>query len=251
MLADIRSKSPDIVFLQEVPTNLHDETGRQLGMDHAFRKHVNYPSEGIAIYSRWPLRNVAQVVDKPGRTCAVFADVEVDGRTFTLATVHLQATSKATLGNVLWSDQMRGEEIALIRKTWAARGSHPIVIGGDFNQIPMGGNYSAMTSGLKDALGWIGRPSPTLGEGNVRLRVDYFLCSNEWQPLDGGVVVSDASDHDMIWLEAKGAAAGGGAGAGGAAATQAASSGSSSASRRSRRGVAGSIPAAAAAALPG
>jgi endonuclease/exonuclease/phosphatase family metal-dependent hydrolase len=232
VLADIRSKSPDIVFLQEVPTELPDETARQLGMNHAFRKHVNYPSEGVAIYSRWPLRNVAPVVDKNGRTCALFADVEVDGRSFTLVSVHLEATTKRTVGNLLWSDRVRGEEIALIRKTWSDRGSHPIVIGGDFNQIPVGGNYSAMTSDLKDALNWIGKPSPTLGEGNVRLRVDYFLCSKEWQPLDGGVVVSDASDHDMIWLEVKGA--GGGAG-GGAATTQAASSRWSSASRRSMR----------------
>src|SRR6185503_13334027 len=111
ILADIRSKSPDIVFLQEVPVELADETAGQLGMHHAFRKHVNFPREGIAIYSRWPLWNVAQVVDQPGRTCAVFADVEVDGRTFTLATVHLQATSKASVGNLLWSDRMRGEEI--------------------------------------------------------------------------------------------------------------------------------------------
>jgi len=250
VLADIRSKSPDIVFLQEVPTELPDETARQLGMHHAFRKHVNYPSEGIAIYSRWPLRNVAPVVDKNGRTCALFADVEVDGRSFTVVSVHLEATTKRTVGNVLWSDRVRGEEIALIRKTWSARGSHPIVIAGDFNQIPAGFNYSAMTSDLKDALGWIGKPSPTLGDGNVRLRVDYFLCSKEWKPLDGGVVVSDASDHDMIWIEAKGAgggAAGGAGGAGEAATTQAASSRLSLASRQSTRAAAGSIPAAAAA----
>jgi endonuclease/exonuclease/phosphatase family metal-dependent hydrolase len=148
-----------------------------------------------------------------------------------------------SVGNLLWSDRMRGEEIALIRKTWADRGSHPIIIAGDFNQIPVGGNYSAMTSDLKDALNWIGKPSPTLGEGNVRLRVDYFLCSKDWKPLDGGVVVSDASDHDMIWLEAKGTD--------GATATQPATSHASSAPRRSTRAAAGSIPAAPAAARSG
>ena len=205
VLADIRSKSPDIVFLQEVPGELADETARQLGMQCAFRKHVNLPSEGIAIYSRWPLQNVAAIVDNPGRTCGLFADMQIEGRSFTVATVHLQATSNASIGNVLWSDRMRGEEIALIRKTWHDRGSHPIIIAGDFNQIPVGSNYASMTSGLKDALNWIGKPSPTLGEGNVRLRVDYFLCSKEWRPLDGGVVTSDASDHDMIWLDARGA----------------------------------------------
>ena len=171
-------------------------------MHHAFHKHVNYPSEGIAIYSRWPLQNVASVVDKGGRTCGLFADTQVDGRGFTLATVHLQATSKASVGNALWSERVRGAELELIRKTWAERGSRPIIIGGDFNQISIGPNYSKMTVGLKDALAWIGKSSPTLGEGDVRLRVDYFLCSREWRPTDGGVVASDASDHDLIWMNA-------------------------------------------------
>ena len=66
----------------------------------------------------------------------------------------------------------------------------------------MGLNYSAMNRDFKDALAWIGKPSPTLGEGNVRLRVDYFLCSREWKPTDGGVHASDASDHDLIWMDA-------------------------------------------------
>ena len=207
VLADIRSKAPDIVLLQEMPTNLVDQTARDLGMHLAFRKHVNFPGEGIAIYSRWPLENVAAVVDSAGRTCGLFADTEVDGRTFTIATVHLQATSKASVGNVLWSERVRGEEISLIRKTWSDRGSRPIIIGGDFNQISIGGNYSKMTRDLKDALAWIGKSSTTLGEGDVRLRVDYFLCSKEWRPTDGGVVQSDASDHDLIWIDMKATAA--------------------------------------------
>jgi len=206
ILTDIRSKSPDIVMLQEMPTELADQTARDLGMHHAFRKHKNYPGEGIAIYSRWPLENVAAVIDNAGRTCGLFADTQVDGRAFTLATVHLQATSKASIGNALWSERVRGEELDLIGKTWADRGSRPIIIAGDFNQISIGLNYSKMTVKLKDALAWIGKSSPTLGEGDVRLRVDYFLCSREWRPTDGGVVASDASDHDMIWMDAGAAA---------------------------------------------
>src|SRR5688572_16597241 len=78
ILADIRAKSPDIVFLQEVPTELGDPTARDLDMHHAFHKHVNFPSEGIAIYSRWPLTSVAPVVDNAGRTCGLFADTQID-----------------------------------------------------------------------------------------------------------------------------------------------------------------------------
>jgi endonuclease/exonuclease/phosphatase family metal-dependent hydrolase len=209
VLADIRSKSPDIVCLQEVPTHLAHQIARDLGMHHAFRKHVNLPGEGIAIYSRWPLESVAAVIDTAGRTCGLFADTHVDGRAFTVATVHLQATSTASVGNVLWSERVRGEEFAVIRKTWSDRGSRPIIIGGDFNQIPIGPNYSKMTTSLKDALAWIGKSSPTLGEGDVRVRVDYFLCSKEWRPVDGGVVESDASDHDLIWLDARASSAAG------------------------------------------
>jgi endonuclease/exonuclease/phosphatase (EEP) superfamily protein YafD len=242
VLADIRSKSPDIVLLQEVPVELPEETARALGMYHAFRKHLNYPGEGIAIYSRWPLQNIQPVVDKGGRTCGLFADIAMDGTTFTVATVHLTATTKASLGNVLWSENVRGEQLSLIRKAWADRGSHPVIIAGDFNQVPIGLNYSKMTAGLKDSLAWIGKSSPTLGDGKTRLRVDYFLCSKEWKPLDGGVVVSDASDHDMIWMDITSETAGG-RGASGASTTQPATLPVSRAPRRSTPAGAGSFQA--------
>ena len=141
---------------------------------------------------------------------------------------------------MIWSERVRGEELALIRKTWADRGSRPVIIGGDFNQVWIGPNYSKMTRDLKDALAWIGKSSPTLGEGTARLRVDYFLCSKEWRPIDGGVVESNASDHDLIWMDA-GAAAAGEAGK----TTQPATSPVSTAPRRPTRGAVGSIPAAA------
>ena len=204
IIADVRGLNPDFVFMQEVLVDQADAIAKDLGMNVAFREHGNYPGEGIAVYSRFPLENVEAVQDRHNRTCAVLADTQVGNRQFTVAAVHLQATTSAMPDRLIVSDHMRGEELGLIHKARVRRGSRPIVIGGDFNQPPMGPNYLAMTASLTDALSWVGHPSPTLGDGAIKLRVDYLLCSNDWQPKDGGTLTeSTASDHRPIWAVMK------------------------------------------------
>src|SRR5205823_6038903 len=145
--------------------NQIDDMARQLGMNTAFRKHGNYPVEGIAICSRFPLENVSAVTDRHRRTCAVFADTIVSGRRFTVAVVHLQPTTSLSPDRVMWSDRTRGAEVQLIQQAWVRRGSRPVVIGGDFNQVPVGANYQALTGWLADSLARLGRTQPTLGDG--------------------------------------------------------------------------------------
>ena len=201
VVAQIRDKNPAVACLQEVRIEDHDRLAARLGMYHVFQNHRNYPSEGVAIYSRTPLANVKPVIDPDGRTCALFADTTIAGRRVTIASVHLVATQH--LKDVARSDRMRGTEIALIKQAWKDRGGGPIVIAGDFNQIPMGGNYKAMRDGFIDALAKLNQTDNTLGDGLLRARVDYFLIDRQsWKPIDGGTGPAGASDHLLIWFDA-------------------------------------------------
>ena len=204
ILDEIRRLGGDVVLLQEVKTDQAEGLARDLGMHVAFRSHPNLPSEGLAVLSRYPLRDVTPVIDAAGRTCAIFADAVADGKRFIAASVHLQATS--SLGSVFKADRIRGEEIQLIHNEWKRRGGYALVIAGDFNQIPMGGNYRAVTTGLIDVLDELGKDGSTLGDGILRARVDYILCSNEWRAVEGGVGKNGASDHRPIWAVLRGRA---------------------------------------------
>lgn len=76
-----------------------------------------------------------------------------------------------------------------------------MVVGGDFNQLPMGNNYFVMTEHWADALASIGRTGNTFKAGLLRTRIDYVLVSDDWRVRDGAVVNSDASDHRPVWVE--------------------------------------------------
>ena len=204
ILDEIRRLGGDVVLVQEVKTDQAMGIALDLGMHVGFSSHRNLPSEGLAVLSRYPLRDVTPVIDAAGRTCAVFADVVADGKRFIAASVHLQATS--SLGSVFKADRIRGEEIQLIQNEWKRRGGHALVLAGDFNQIPMGGNYRAMTTGLIDVLDDLGKDTSTLGDGVLRARVDYILCSKEWSGVEGGVGNAGASDHRPIWAVLRGRA---------------------------------------------
>jgi endonuclease/exonuclease/phosphatase (EEP) superfamily protein YafD len=60
-----------------------------------------------------------------------------------------------------------------------------------------------MTADWTDALKNLNRADNTFVDGVLRTRIDYLLTSPEWNVTDGGVVISDASDHRPIWIEAK------------------------------------------------
>ena len=77
----------------------------------------------------------------------------------------------------------------------------PIVLGGDFNQLPLGNNYAEMTADFTDALKAIHQDDSTFIDGFLHTRIDYLLLSREWEPVKGAVVLSDASDHRPIWVE--------------------------------------------------
>jgi endonuclease/exonuclease/phosphatase (EEP) superfamily protein YafD len=200
---EIRRMSPDVAFFQEVRVEDWQQLGRELGMSVAFERHKNYPNEGVAIFSRTRLTNVHPVFDPDGRLCALFADTTLPGgRRVTLVSVHLQASQKWTPTALSASDRMRGTEIALVRQAWRDRGSPPVLIGGDFNQLPMGRNYAAMRESFRDALAELNRKDTTLGDGVLRARVDYLLYAGDWRIERGDVAKPGASDHRMIWLDA-------------------------------------------------
>jgi endonuclease/exonuclease/phosphatase family metal-dependent hydrolase len=134
----------------------------------------------------------------------VWAVGVVDGKKFHVACVHLSATWKASLSHANEQANRRHSELRNLRAAWDALGRPPIVVGGDFNQLPVGNNYFVMTERWTDALASLGKTGNTFKSGLLRTRIDYLLVSPGWAVRDGAVVVSDASDHRPVWVEVSG-----------------------------------------------
>ena len=194
---EIRRLRPDFLFVQELLVADSESFPKELGMRSVFHRHRNFPNEGIAILTNYPLNDVRRLFDEDGRAFAILARTEVDGRRFMVACVHLRAMMKA--GEIFSADKTRQRELASLIAAWREAGSPPMIVGGDFNQIPSGANYHAMTCSFSDALKRLHKAEYTCDDV-VKVRIDYFLCTPHWTPIDGGTSNSPASDHRAVWL---------------------------------------------------
>ena len=208
--AEIKKLDADFVVLQEVEYADTGALASAVGMGEAFHtrqyeRSVNLAgpraSWGNLILSKHPLYECVSIPNPGGGSFGVWAVAEIDGKKFMVANVHLSATWNANPKHLKESGVNRNKELTALLNAWRERGAPPMVVAGDFNQIPMGNNYALMTQEWRDAMKQIGHTGTTFGEGLLHTRIDYFLTTREWKPLDGGIVTSKLSDHRPIWIK--------------------------------------------------
>ena len=204
---EIKQLEPDFVFLQEVEAADAMPLAHALGMEanyypQCYQTSVNLAgpraSWGNLILSKHPLYAAESIPNPGGGSLGVWAEAIIDGKRFVIANVHLSATWNANPIHVKKSGENRNKELSNLIAAWKSRGSPAIVIGGDFNQIPMGNNYSLMTQHWTDALAVLGETGTTFGEGMLKTRIDYFLLSPGWKPTGCVIAASNSSDHRPI-----------------------------------------------------
>ncbi len=210
VVEEVRRLNPDFVLLQEVEKRDLSQMTRELGMLPPAVYHASEnlagprASWGNAILSKHRLYEGGSIPNPGGGSFGVWATASIEDRKFVVACVHLAATWKADPAHLIESGNARWKELSNLVAAWHGRGSPPIVVGGDFNQIPMGNNYALMTREWSDALGVLGKDQTTFKAGLLRTRIDYFMVSKGWGVAAGDVVESDASDHKPIWVEVGG-----------------------------------------------
>ena len=154
----------------------------------------------MAILSRHPLLNVRPLAH-PGGDYGVRAETVIDGRRFVVASVHLSATFRLSASHARETQAHRHTEVSHLIADWRRDGEPPMIVAGDFNQLPFGKTYRLMTEHLADVLAGLGRTEFTFHAGPLRSRIDYVLTSRDWTASGGGVVATEASDHNLIWAK--------------------------------------------------
>jgi endonuclease/exonuclease/phosphatase (EEP) superfamily protein YafD len=216
IVAAVRPLEPDVLFMEEVLEKDLEEIGSRAGMSSGGRVQVFYsprPPEGTsgtAIFARFPLSG-GQFILPTGEAGehgdwghGAWAEATIDGQRVALACVHLTPTQGITPRHLLEREVRRGAEISSLLDFWRSKGSPPALFGGDFNQLPMGANYQALSAGFTDALAALGKTDWTCEFGPLHTRIDYLWLSPGWHAVDGEVVASDASDHRPIWARVRG-----------------------------------------------
>lgn len=236
ILAYIRKENPDIICMQEFleSNNLElldanipyfrDSLGFpyfSYAMDH--RRPDKRYEHGIAIFSKYPIRNTgrwkfggpkAQKADES----YISADIAVGGQVIRVFTTHLQSLlfTRTEFKNV--EDIKKGAD-STIEKSWAIfrkfrqaygfrqqqaelvrheldKSPYPVIICGDFNDVPNSFAYHRIKGDRQDAFtqkGFgIGR---TFSSISPTLRIDYIMADKRFEVLQCRNPHQRLSDH--------------------------------------------------------
>ena len=178
-------------FLQDYTTPAHNSI-KHLSSDgqyeHAYHIVDGNPkkrSYGMAIFSRYPIINEGLVFDNRRNNGAMFVDIKVNKDTIRVYNAHLESMSiradelgdmegikqnyRATLGKLKNGIQTRASQVKILSEH-ILNSPYPVIMAGDFNDVPYSYTYFALKSILKNAFEEAGR-----GFGFTYNKVLFFL----------------------------------------------------------------------------
>lgn len=194
----IRSQKPDFVALQEVDRKCRrsgsvDQAGelaRLTGMEGVFGKAMDYDGGeyGQAILTRHRIVET-KIHRLPGEgepRIAFAAEIDTGGERIHFVTVHLDHRS----------DSHRVEQAHTLVKTFAQT-KDPLILAGDFNDVPR----SVALSAFSEPWQWVAKEDPAVTHpaGRPRVEIDHVFVRG-LRPVGKAVVLPEAvaSDHRPI-----------------------------------------------------
>jgi endonuclease/exonuclease/phosphatase family metal-dependent hydrolase len=224
---------PDIIFLQEFNQSDKENHIALFSKNYPYyyfapdyqNKAGNYHS-GCVIFSRWPMVATNRI-PYPDAESLLYADIVKGKDTLRLFTTHLCSfrfnhndyedlqkigaaqdqgaeASRNIFRKMKIAFQRREQQALLVRKK-IEESTYPVILCGDFNDVPNSFTYHQITSaGLQDAFirrsAGVGRTYTSLAP---TLRIDYILVGEEWQVEQFGQVDEGLSDHFLLLADLK------------------------------------------------
>lgn len=204
-------KDPDILCIQEFSSIVKDDRYlTEKDLNWIFKKypykHVYYKVEGqwsksgVVTFSRFPIVKKSIVNFKSNFNSSIFSDININGKVLRLFNCHLESNNLTEsdknmaiqLKDNFDTENIKGTTLHLSRKLGAAyrvralqadsvskqvlESPHPVMVVGDFNDLPSSYAYTKIRGRLKDAfvekgfgLGW------TFSESIFKFRIDHIL----------------------------------------------------------------------------
>ena len=224
ILSEMKKQKVDIVCFQEYS----DYAGDKKNSD-SYKEYFPYMAKGrddMMIFSRYPITKSKTIDFVMTNNSAMWADIDVNGRPFRGFNVHLQTTGinsalhrsarlasqgfqvessrilsaiydNYAVGIVIRSGQ--ADEVA----AEIAKSKTPVIVCGDFNDVPYSYVYNTMLGNLVDGFKECGHGFMyTWRGGNKRfVRIDYIFHDESMKGLDYYKYEMTYSDHFPVFMK--------------------------------------------------
>jgi endonuclease/exonuclease/phosphatase family metal-dependent hydrolase len=233
MLEFIREQNPDILCFQEYfETNKVNYSNLKdiQKMDYPYcYKVIDYgrkggPMEvGVAIFSRFPIVDSMQIrypgpVKLRAAESLISCDINIKGQTIRVFNTHLQSVlfqkadyerlriirtaddsildaSRSIVKKLKQGYASRGTQVDIVREQ-LDKSPHPVIICGDFNDVPNSYTYFHIRGNRRDAFiaasNGIGRTFPNIAP---TLRIDYIMADKRFEVVQFERYTLPYSDH--------------------------------------------------------
>lgn len=231
MMQVIAFKNPDVLCVEEFfesrntaqlisSVNSLDSIGFHY---HYFYRNITYEHEydkGIAIFSKYPITDSGSTKLRSGRIInpLLYADLQTGSQTVRIMACHLQSVkfdpsdynslselkrakeagikgSRTVAGKLKRGYHKRYEQAQIVREQ-VAGSPYPVILCGDFNDVPNSNTYFTIKKGMQDAFlkkgFFIGR---TFRRISPTLRIDYILADKSFKVNQFSVIHVPYSDH--------------------------------------------------------
>lgn len=208
------------LLLQEISGNLIDQVALEL--NYPYHSHFGNSNPGgyLAIFSRYPLKNIHSIRNSEGRVIALYADVDSPLGVFRLVNIHLHTNAVTVragefspesfsrkeglraFGDMLqsYSDNasLRLDEIEQIFEAIQPT-QLPIIIAGDANDTPYSPVYLKLHKSRQNAFVKGGAGFAQTYNGLlIPLKIDHVFMDNSFIIFNTIIEKIDFSDHNPI-----------------------------------------------------
>lgn len=222
ILSEMRQENVDIICFQEY----NDDSGDALNSD-SYKDFFPFMAKGnddMVIYSRFPITAHKHIPFDNSSGSALIADIKVGNETVRIVNAHLQTTGinrtlrqaaktelegghiegnalmAAIYGNYTKGMVMRASQAETVAGE-IAQSPYPVVLCGDFNDVPYSYVYTTMKGALRDGFRECGSGWMYTFRGSKSVRIDYIFHSTQLQGIKYYKKNLTYSDHYPVFMQ--------------------------------------------------
>ena len=222
ILTVMKQQQVDILCLQEYAENSGDKNNTE--SYKGFYTSMAKGRDDMVIFSRFPIKK-SQIIDF-GNTnnSGMWADIDIKGKILRVFNIHLETTgfnrtlhkaakqelkgkpveSNALLSS-LFGDYTRGMVVRAGQANIVAEeinnSNRPVIVCGDFNDVPYSYAYNTVKGDLVDGFVECGKGYMSTMRGKKSVRIDYIFHDKNLEGLSYYKLNVSYSDHDPVFMK--------------------------------------------------